>query len=57
MNIPPILAAAVIMAPSNLPSDTNDLLDQVLPILAMVGPGLIVMIIMVIMTLRKNIPR
>jgi len=56
MNIAPILAS-VVAAPSDALSDPNDLLNTILPILAVVVPGLVVLAIMVFVTLRKNLPR
>ena len=55
MNIAPILGV-VFTTPPNGAQDPNSLQDTLLPILAIVGPGAIVLAIMVYVTLRKHRP-
>jgi len=56
MNIAPILASTFVMPDSSPSLDTNDIINNLLPVLGFVGPGLVVMMIMAIVTFRKNRP-
>lgn len=57
MNIALILASAAPQAVSDSSFGKNDFLYNLLPILAAIVHGLLVLAIMVFITLRKNLPR